>query len=158
MRIGGLEDDTVTRDSGPSNAFARGPSSIAPELVPNGGPGRVFAPGRSSLAPNFVHAVSRRNRGAGPQGPCYWGGKTNDITALVLAVSSSAFGAGAQGSPSGRTTARGRGPAPTLVHAEGSDHVSGPSDLGFGVVPRLSHTKLAPALQPPRRSGPRRTG
>ena len=96
--------------------------------------------------------------GRGPKAHVIGGGKTNDITALVLAVSSSAFGAGAQGSPSGQTTARGRGPAPTLVHAEGSDQVFDPNDLGFGVVPRFSHTKLAPALQPPRRSGPRRTG
>ena len=75
MRIGGLEDGNVARDSGPSNSFARGPSSFAPELVPNGGPGRVFAPDRSGLAPNLVHVASRGNRGAGPQGPCYCGAK-----------------------------------------------------------------------------------
>ena len=34
-----------------------------------------------------------------------WGDKTNDMSALVSAVSGSAFGAGAQGSSGGQTTA-----------------------------------------------------
>ena len=74
VRIGGLEDDNVARHGGPGNTFARGPSSFASELVPNGGPGKVFAQGHSSFALNLVHAASRGNRGAGPQGPCYGGG------------------------------------------------------------------------------------
>ena len=61
----------------------------------------------------------------------------------MFAVSGSAFGAGAQGSPSGQTTARGRSPAPTLVRAEGSGQIFGPNDLGIAVVPRLSRAKHA---------------
>ena len=71
VRIGGLGDDNTARDEGPGNAFARGPPSFAPELVPNGGPSEVIAPDRSSLALYLVHAASHGNRGAEPQVPCY---------------------------------------------------------------------------------------
>ena len=71
------------------------------------------------------------------------GGKATDMTALVFAVSGSAFGASAQGSPRGVATARGRDPAPALVRAEGSGQVSGPNDLGLEVASGPSHAELA---------------
>ena len=82
--------------------------------IPSPGPPRARAQRRSQLGlrpgplePRPLPRTCRQTRQprGGAPGTMLWGDKTNDMSALVSAVSGSAFGAGAQGSSGGQTTA-----------------------------------------------------
>eukprot|EP00614_Pseudopedinella_elastica_P003645 CAMPEP_0172602050 /NCGR_PEP_ID=MMETSP1068-20121228/22247_1 /TAXON_ID=35684 /ORGANISM="Pseudopedinella elastica, Strain CCMP716" /LENGTH=341 /DNA_ID=CAMNT_0013403285 /DNA_START=344 /DNA_END=1371 /DNA_ORIENTATION=+ len=131
------------------------------------GPARVWVPfvllarrrpgftgDRRYAGPRFGVSSCELDLRAGPRFALPKGGgsapaaPTNNMSALEFTVSSSAFGAGAQCSPSGPTTARGLGSASELVHAGGSGQVSDPNELGFGVAHWLAHAEPGESSAP----------
>jgi len=119
----------------PDAALASQATAVMPGLASASPPASsISAPGPASPCP--------RAGGSAPAAP------TNNMSALEFTVSSSAFGAGAQCSPSGPTTARGLGSASELVHAGGSGQVSDPNELGFGVAHWLAHAEPGESSAP----------